>query len=118
GALGGNMRYPSAFIDELRDRLKLSAVVSEFVLWDKRKTRSAKGDYWACCPFHSEKSPSFHVDDRKGIYHCFGCGVSGDHFHFLMARQGKSFPEAVEWCASRAGMPLPELTPEMRQTAA
>ena len=58
---------------------------------------------WACCPFHGEKTPSFHADDRKGIYHCFGCGVTGDHFRFLTEKAGMSFPEAVEKLAGHGG---------------
>ena len=68
----------------------------------RRPTRS-RGDYWACCPFHGEKTPSFHCEDRKGRYHCFGCGVSGDHFRFLTELDGMSFPEAVERIAEMAG---------------
>lgn len=112
------MRYSTAFLDDVRDRVKLSAIVGASVLWDKRKTRAAKGDYWACCPFHAEKSPSFHVDDRKGMYHCFGCGVTGNHFKFLMEHRGKSFPDAVQEIAQQAGVPLPEVTPEARAVAA
>ncbi len=51
---------------------------------------------WACCPFHGEKSPPFHADDRKGIYHCFGCGVTGDHFRFLTEEGRMSFPEVAK----------------------
>src|SRR5690606_28374424 len=61
----------------------------------------------ACCPFHGEKSPSFHCEDRKGRYHCFGCGVSGDHFRFLTELEGLSFPEAVERIADLAGVRMP-----------
>ncbi|MBN9275911.1 MAG: DNA primase, partial [Mesorhizobium sp.] len=58
-------------------------------------------------PFHGEKSPSFHCEDRKGRYHCFGCSVSGDHFRFLTELDGLSFPEAVERIADMAGVPMP-----------
>src|SRR5690606_4621916 len=57
--------------------------------------------------FHGEKTPSFHCEDRKGRYHCFGCGVSGDHFRFLTELDGLSFPEAVERVADMAGVPMP-----------
>ena len=90
------MRFSDGFLDEIRQRLPISQVVGEHVIWDKRKSQPGKGDMWACCPFHGEKSPSFHADDRRGIYHCFGCGVSGDHFRFLTEKAGMSFPEAVE----------------------
>src|SRR5690606_37338211 len=64
-------------------------------------------DWWACCPFHGEKTPSFHCEDMKGRYHCFGCGVSGDHFRFMTELDGLSFPEAVERVAEMAGVPMP-----------
>jgi DNA primase len=101
------MRFSDQFLDEIRQRLPITQVVGEHVLWDKRKSQPGKGDMWACCPFHGEKSPSFHADDRRGIYHCFGCGVSGDHFRFLTEKAGMSFPEAVEKLAGMAGVPMP-----------
>ncbi len=101
------MRFSDNFLDEIRQRLPISQVVGEHVLWDRRKSQPGKGDFWACCPFHGEKSPSFHADDRRGRYHCFGCGVSGDHFRFLVEKAGMSFPEAVEKLAGQAGVPMP-----------
>ncbi|HEY4202792.1 MAG TPA: DNA primase [Devosiaceae bacterium] len=101
------MRFSDNFLEEIRQRLSISQVVGEHVLWDKRKSQPQRGDYWACCPFHGEKSPSFHADDRRGIYHCFGCGVHGDHFRFLTEKTGMSFPEAVERLAGMAGVPMP-----------
>lgn len=77
------------------------------MVWDKKKSQPQRGDFWACCPFHGEKTPSFHADDRRGQYHCFGCGVSGDHFRFLVEKAGMSFPEAVEKLAGQAGIPMP-----------
>ena len=101
------MRFSDQFLDEIRQRLPITQVVGEHVLWDKRKSQPGKGDMWACCPFHAEKSPSFHADDRRGIYHCFGCGATGDHFRFLTEKAGMSFPEAVEKLAGMAGVPMP-----------
>ena len=101
------MRFAPSFLDEIRARIPISQVVGRRVTWDRRKTQASKGDFWACCPFHQEKSPSFHCDDRRGIYHCFGCGVTGDHFRFLTEKEGLSFPEAVERLASEAGLPMP-----------
>ncbi|MCT7374900.1 DNA primase [Chelativorans salis] len=106
------MRFSTSFLDEIRDRVPISQVVGQRVTFDKRKTNAARGDYWACCPFHGEKSPSFHCEDRKGRYHCFGCGVSGDHFRFLTELDGMSFPEAVERVAEMAGVPMPARDPE------
>ncbi|MCO5070032.1 MAG: DNA primase [Rhizobiaceae bacterium] len=101
------MRFSPSFLDEIRDRVPISSVIGTRVSWDRRKTNAPKGDWWACCPFHGEKSPSFHCEDKKGRYHCFGCGVSGDHFRFLTELDGLSFPEAVERIAELAGVPLP-----------
>ncbi len=106
------MRFAPAFLDEIRNRIPISEVVGQRVSFDKRKTNAARGDYWACCPFHGEKSPSFHAENRKGRYHCFGCGVSGDHFRFLVELDGLSFPEAVEKLAAQAGVPMPVYSPE------
>jgi DNA primase len=106
------MRFPPQFLDEIRARVNISSVVGRRVQWDRRKSQPGKGDYWACCPFHTEKSPSFHADDRKGRYHCFGCKASGDIFTFLTEKEGASFPEAVERLAAEAGLPMPQVTPE------
>lgn len=106
------MRFSTSFLDEIRDRVPISQVVGQRVTFDKRKTNAARGDYWACCPFHGEKTPSFHCEDRKGRYHCFGCGVSGDHFRFLAELDGMSFPEAVERVAEMAGVPMPARDPQ------
>ncbi|UVC07008.1 DNA primase [Rhizobium sp. TH2] len=106
------MRFSNQFLDELRDRVTISDVIGRRVTWDRRKTNTGKGDYWACCPFHGEKSPSFHCEDRKGRYHCFGCGVSGDHFRFLMELDGLPFNEAVQQIADMAGVALPAPDPE------
>jgi DNA primase len=111
------MRFSNAFLDEIRDRVSISEVIGKRVTWDRKKTNVSRGDYWACCPFHGEKSPSFHCEDRKGRYHCFGCGVSGDHFRFLTDLDGLSFPEAVQQIADLAGvaMPQPDAQAEQRE---
>lgn len=106
------MRFDNRLLDEIRARLTLSDLVGRRVTWDRRKTQPGKGDYWACCPFHQEKSPSFHVDDRRNRYKCFGCGASGDHFRFLTDSEGLSFPEAVERLAEQAGVALPAPDPQ------
>src|SRR5262245_52593395 len=106
------MKFPPSFLDAIRSRVNISAVVSRSVQWDRRKSLPARGDFWACCPFHSEKTASFHADDRKGRYHCFGCKASGDIFTFLVEKEGLSFPEAVERLAAEAGLPMPQITPE------
>ncbi|MCP8893940.1 DNA primase [Shinella daejeonensis] len=106
------MRFSNAFLDEIRDRVPISDVIGRRVTWDRRKTNVSRADYWACCPFHGEKSPSFHCEDRKGRYHCFGCGASGDHFRFLTELEGLSFPEAVQQIADMAGVSMPQPDPQ------
>ncbi|NTS31890.1 DNA primase [Phyllobacterium sp. BT25] len=101
------MRFSPSFLDEIRERVPISSVIGTRVSFDRKKTNAPKGDFWACCPFHGEKSPSFHCEDRKGRYHCFGCGVTGDHFRFLTELEGLSFPEAVERVADMVGIPMP-----------
>lgn len=106
------LRFSPSFLDEIRERVPISDVIGRHVTWDRKKTNTSRGDWWACCPFHGEKSPSFHCEDRKGRYHCFGCGVSGDHFRFLSELESLSFPEAVERVAGMAGVPMPAPDPE------
>ena len=106
------MRFPPSFLDEIRDRVPISEVIGRRVSFDRKKSQPGRGDFWACCPFHGEKTPSFHCEDRKGRYHCFGCGVSGDHFRFLTELEGLSFPEAVERLAAEAGLAMPERDPQ------
>ena len=109
------MRVPPSFLEDIRGRVSISAVIGRKVAWDRRKSNPGKGDFWACCPFHGEKSPSFHVDDRKGRYHCFGCKASGDIFTFLVEKEGLSFPEAVERLAQEAGLPMPVVSEADRE---
>jgi DNA primase len=104
------MRFPPSFLEQIRARVTVSSIVGRRVQWDRRKTNAGKGDYWACCPFHTEKSPSFHADDRNGRYYCFGCKATGDIFTFLVDKDGVPFPEAVERLAGEAGLPLPEVS--------
>ncbi|HKE00079.1 MAG TPA: CHC2 zinc finger domain-containing protein, partial [Planctomycetota bacterium] len=70
--------------------------------------RRAGSSYWALCPFHEEKSPSFHVLADRQIFKCFGCGEAGDAITFVEKREGLSFREALEWLAARAGVTLSE----------
>ena len=104
------MRFPPTFLDDIRNRVTISAVIGRKVAWDRKKSNPGKGDFWACCPFHGEKSPSFHADDRKGRYYCFGCKASGDIFTYLVEKEGVPFPEAVSQLAQEAGLPMPEFS--------
>ncbi|MES2666534.1 MAG: DNA primase [Pseudomonadota bacterium] len=111
------MSLPPGFIDELRTRISLSQVVGRKVTWDMRKSNMGKGDMWAPCPFHQEKSASFHVDDRKGFYYCFGCHAKGDAVTFIKETENLGFLEAVEVLAREAGMPMPARDPVAAQKA-
>ena len=111
------MSLPPGFLDELRNRVTISSVVGRKVVWDMRKSNQAKGDYWAPCPFHQEKTASFHVDDRKGFYYCFGCHAKGNAFTFLQETENMSFMEAVETLAREAGLPMPERDPRAAEKA-
>ncbi len=102
------MRFSDTLLRQVRDRVSIADYAGKRLTWDKRKTRPAAGDYWACCPFHQEKSSSFHVLDQKGIFNCFGCGEKGDVFTLAMKLEGLNFPEAVEKIAEYAGVPLPK----------
>ena len=105
------MSLPPGFLDELRTRLSLTDVVGRKVMWDTRKSNQGKGDMWAPCPFHQEKTASFHVDDQKGFYYCFGCHAKGDAISFVRETEKVSFMEAVEILAREAGMPMPARDP-------
>ncbi|MEC7763954.1 MAG: DNA primase [Pseudomonadota bacterium] len=111
------MSLPPGFLDELRTRTSLSQVVGRKVMWDQRKSNQAKGDMWAPCPFHQEKSASFHVDDRKGFYYCFGCHAKGDALSFIKETENVGFMEAVEILALEAGMQMPARDPKAQEKA-
>jgi len=111
------MSLPPGFLNELRTRISLSAVVGRKVTWDMRKSNMGKGDWWAPCPFHQEKSASFHVDDRKGFYYCFGCQAKGDALSFVKDTENLGFMEAVEVLAREAGMTMPARDPKAAEKA-
>ncbi|MGC9448556.1 DNA primase [Cereibacter johrii] len=111
------MSLPPGFLDELRNRVPLSQVVGRKVTWDLRKSNQGKGDFWAPCPFHQEKSASFHVDDRKGFYYCFGCHAKGDAIAFVKDTENVGFMEAVEILAREAGMAMPARDPRAAEKA-
>ena len=111
------MSLPPGFLDELRTRTSLSQVVGRKVMWDQHKSNQGKGDMWAPCPFHQEKTASFHVDDRKGFYYCFGCHAKGDAISFVKDTENVSFMEAVEILAAEAGMQMPARDPQAQQKA-
>jgi DNA primase len=105
------MTLPPGFLDELRSRISIAQVIGRKVAWDLRKSNPGKGDFWAPCPFHQERTASFHVDDRKGYYYCFGCHAKGDALTFLRETENLGFMEAVEVMAREAGMTMPKRDP-------
>src|SRR3546814_2989333 len=96
------MAFSPVFLDDLRNRLTLSAVVGRRVKLVKRGR-----EHSGLCPFHNEKTPSFTVSDDKGFYHCFGCGAHGSAIDFVMNSEGLRFPETVERLAGLAGLQVP-----------
>ncbi len=111
------MSLPPGFLDELKTRTSLAQVVGRKVSWDQRKSNQGKGDLWSPCPFHQEKTASFHVDDRKGFYYCFGCHAKGDIFSFVQETENVGFMEAIEMLAREAGMQMPARDPQAQQKA-
>src|SRR5690349_4818555 len=93
---------PDDVIDAIFHAIDLSDLVGRHVPL-KRSGNSWKG----CCPFHQEKTPSFHVTPDKGLWKCFGCGKGGNAFTFLMEREGLTFPEAVRQLATEVGVSIP-----------
>ncbi|MGH6705782.1 MAG: CHC2 zinc finger domain-containing protein, partial [Sphingomicrobium sp.] len=104
------MTLSPQWLDELRARTTLSAVIAPSV-----KLTKAGREFKACCPFHSEKTPSFTVNDEKGFYHCFGCGAHGDAIRFLTDQRGLPFMDAVKELAGKAGMEVPAPDPRDRE---
>jgi len=96
-------KFDNSFTDELRQRLSLVDVISRRVPLVKKGQ-----NYWGCCPFHNEKTPSFAVNEDKGFYHCFGCGEHGDIISFVMKSENVDFKEAIKELADMAGIKMPE----------
>lgn len=97
------MFYPEDLVEEIRQRNDIVDVVSEHV-----KLKRTGNNHMGLCPFHNEKSPSFSVSGQKQMYHCFGCGVGGNVFTFVMEYENYSFVEALKYLAERANIALPE----------
>ena len=95
--------YSQAILDDIRAAVDVVELIGRFV-----NLKKAGQNYKGLCPFHGEKTPSFMVNPRKGIFHCFGCGVGGDAFGFLMRQDRLSFPEAVRVLARQVGVALPD----------
>ena len=97
--------FPASFIDDLKSHANIVQIVQERV-----PLRRSGATWKGLCPFHGEKTPSFHVNDDKGFFHCFGCGVGGDVIKFVELFDKVSFPEAVRALAGKVGLQVPETT--------
>ena len=103
-------KFDNSFTDELRQRLSIVDVVSRRVPLVKRGQ-----NFWGCCPFHNEKTPSFSVSEDKGFYHCFGCGEHGDIISFVMKSENVDFKTAISELADMAGIKIPEIKQKSKQ---
>ena len=97
------MPFPQNFLDELLARSDIVDIVGSYV-----SPTPKGGSYWGCCPFHNEKTPSFHVLPDKQFYHCFGCKKGGGVVNFVMEMEGLTYPDAIRFLAKRANLPVPE----------
>ena len=104
--------YDETFLERLKSKLSLSDVARRFF-----KIERAGREFKALCPFHKESTPSFHINDAKGFYHCFGCSAHGDALSLLMHVENRSFVEAVERLAEWTGTPLPAPIPRYDSTS-
>ena len=95
--------FPQNFLDELIARNDIVDVVGSYVALTPKG-----GSYWGCCPFHNEKTPSFHVLQDKQFYHCFGCKKGGGVINFIMDIENLSYPDAIRFLAKRVNMEVPE----------
>ena len=106
-------RFPPHFVEDLKAHADIVQVVQDTV-----PLKKAGGGYKGLCPFHTEKTPSFHVNRDKGFFHCFGCGTGGDVVKFVELQENLSFPEAVRQLAQRFGLQVPETDDPERDAAA
>jgi DNA primase len=106
------MSLTPQFLDELRSRTVLSALVAQSV-----KIVKAGREFKGCCPFHNEKTPSFYVNDDKGFYHCFGCSAHGDAIRWMTEQRGLPFMDAVKELAQSAGLEVPAADPRAVEKA-
>ncbi|MDE7379678.1 MAG: DNA primase, partial [Clostridia bacterium] len=100
------------FLRTLKEKVNIVEVAESYVTLEKRGA-----SYWACCPFHHEKTPSFAINEAGQFYHCFGCGESGDVIRFVSEMESLDFMGAVKMLADRAKLPVPESGGDDRKTA-
>src|SRR4029078_10306285 len=100
------MSNPGDFAYQVKQQADIVRIVGDYV----KLRKSGAQNFYALCPFHSEKSPSFSVHATRQFFHCFGCGVSGDVFTFVQKIENITFPEAVRLVAQKLNVPLPKAT--------
>ena len=97
------------FKEQVRSTADMVEIISGYVPLKKKGQ-----NYWGCCPFHGEKTPSFSVNPGKSMFYCFGCHEGGNVIHFIMNIEKMTFPEAVQFLAEKAGLPLPQTGQDSR----
>ena len=97
------MFYSDELVEEIRSKKDIVSVIGSYIRLQKKGS-----NHMGLCPFHNEKTPSFSVSPTKQMYHCFGCGVGGNVFTFIMEYENFTFVEALKFLAERAGVALPE----------
>jgi DNA primase len=97
------MYYPDDTVEEVRIRSDIVSIIGSYI-----RLKKAGSNHVGLCPFHNEKTPSFSVNQPKQMYHCFGCGVGGNVYTFIMEYENYTFVEALKFLAERAGINLPE----------
>lgn len=102
-----NKGFPTDWLYQLKQKSNIVSVIERYVRLEKKGRK-----YWGCCPFHSEKTPSFSVSEDEGLFYCFGCKESGDVISFVMKYESCDFYEAVKILAKNAGMQVPEFSGE------
>ena len=95
------------FINQLKEKLSIVDIIGKRLTWDNKKTNINNGIYWACCPFHTEKTASFKVDQNRGLFYCFGCHEKGDTISFTMKKENIDFLSAIEKLATEIGLKIP-----------
>ena len=100
------------FLRNLKEKVNIVEVAESYISLEKRG-----GSYWACCPFHHEKTPSFAINEANQYYHCFGCGASGDVIKFVCEMESVDFIEGVKMLADRAKIPMPKQEDDNGRTA-
>ena len=108
--IGGMVSNTANFLQELREKSNIIEVVSRYIELERKGSK-----FWAKCPIHNEKTPSFTLDEDRGTYHCFGCGASGDVFSFIQEVEHCDFKDAIKILADKAGMEVPTYKNDVSQ---